>query len=389
MTHSAKQVADHWSERLSDSHDFARGVYWLALPAVSAYYTRRATRGRRSDSWVNDCVEQFLGQQLPLERVLSIGCGTGELERHLARFPAFLHCDAIDIAPGSIATARLEAEAAGLTNIDYRIGDANTLDLPAAHYDAVWFNSSLHHIAALEQACHQVARCLRPGGWLFLNEYVGAPAFAFSARQIEAIRAAFALIPPELRRRPDADGTMRLALPPIPDPATVAAADPSEAVRSDEILGVVNLFFDIVECNPAGGTLLQFVLNGIAGNFDNDRAETQAVLEMLLRIEETLIDSGDLASDFVVVAARRRDHLPAVRSSAFAGAPGDENGAKSANPDLTSLEAENRQLRRTLAMVESTLVWRVACAYWRTRARLSRLLGFGRRGEDQRANLVP
>jgi 2-polyprenyl-3-methyl-5-hydroxy-6-metoxy-1,4-benzoquinol methylase len=348
------KVAQHWSDKLSDSGAFESDVYWLALPAVQEYYTRRATRGRRSDSWVNDCVETFLGPGLPVDRILSIGCGNGELERHLAMMGVFRHCEAMDISPGSIATARAQAAAAGLTNIDYRVTDANLLELPAASYDAVWFNSSLHHIAELERACFEVARSLRPGGWLFLNEYVGAPAFAFPPRQVEAIRAAFALIPPHLRRRSGADGQLSVDLSPIPDPVAVAEADPSEAVRSDEILDVVHQYFEVVECNPAGGTLLQFVLNGIAGHFDRDAPEARAILDLLLQIESTLIDRGDLASDFVVLAARPRASLPTRHP----------------------LPPPARPPRRTIdEMPGRAVVRRFAKVYSRTRARLRKLLG--------------
>ena len=37
--------------------------------------------------------------------MLSIGCGSGALERDLFTLNAFRHCDAIDIAPTAIETA--------------------------------------------------------------------------------------------------------------------------------------------------------------------------------------------------------------------------------------------------------------------------------------------
>ena len=189
----------------------------------------------------------------------------------------------------------------------YDVADLNALNLPPRAYDAVWFNSSLHHVRELEAACDQVAAALKPNGFVFINEYVGADRFDFSNRQKEAIRAAFALVPDRYRRSFVADGATVQPAPFIPDPREVEAVDPSEAVRSSEILKVVEERFDIVARHDAGGTLLQFMLQGIAGNFRSDDPGSLAVLEMLFRIEDTLIDGGDLGSDFVLVVARSKN----------------------------------------------------------------------------------
>jgi hypothetical protein len=81
----------------------------------------------------------------------------------------------------------------------------------------------------------------------------------------------------------------------------------------------------VVECNPAGGTLLHFLLHGIAGNFRPEDPESMAVLDMLIRIERTLIDVGDLPSDFVLLAARRRQS-PASPPEPPAGAAPTASG---------------------------------------------------------------
>jgi SAM-dependent methyltransferase len=314
----AAQVADLWSRKLDAGADFSSDVYWLAVPEVYRSYTRAATRGRREDSWVNDCVAEFLAGRTPLERMLSIGCGNGTLERHLQDLGAFRECDAWDIAPAAIETARRLARQEGRQGIHYEVRDANTPDFlhgPEARYDAVWFNSSLHHIEALEPVCEAVARSLKPDGWLFVHEYVGPNVFRLTPRQKQVIRAAFDLIPERLRRT--GPSTWAEA-PAIPDPVQVAAVDPSEAIRSADILKVVGHYFDVVEQNPAGGTLLQFLLHGIAGNFRPEDPESMEVLDLLIRIERTLIGVGDLQSDFVLLAARRRDP-PASPSEPPAG----------------------------------------------------------------------
>lgn len=364
----ATYVAERWSQKLGEGSDFSPDFYWLGLPEVRRQQTLRGTGGRRDDSWVNYCVFELLAGRTPVERMLSIGCGTGELERHLSLFPAFEECDAWDISPGAIETARRHAREEGVRGIHYEVRDANTAEIPESCYDAVWFHSSLHHVEALERVCERVARGLKPGGWLFLNEYVGPSVFALPERQKQVIRAAFDLIPPRLRRP--------LTAPAIPSPAAVVADDPSEAVRSADILAVVGHYFDVVEHHRSGGTVLQFLLQGIAGNFRSEDPEATAILDLLLRIESTLIDVGDLESDFAVVAARRRDPPAPPRPAPAAPAappPASEEPPVSAAEARSKAEVE--RLRATIRQIESTRVWRAAHLYWGALRRLRSWLG--------------
>ncbi len=62
--------------------------------------------------------------------------------------------------------------------------------------------------------------------------------------------------------------------------------------------------FELVLDRQAGGTILQFLLSGIAGNFRASDKGAMRVLRMLFAIEDALVDSGDLQSDFVLVVAR-------------------------------------------------------------------------------------
>jgi 2-polyprenyl-3-methyl-5-hydroxy-6-metoxy-1,4-benzoquinol methylase len=300
----SQRVADLWSTHHGGTDAFSSLVYWLAVPEVARRFQRRATGGK-AEHWINYCVSEFL-TALPVERMCSIGCGTGELERHLAGFNAFRSCDAIDLAPGALDIARRAADAAGIGGIRYACADIQTMPLDERAYDAIWFNNSLHHVRDLEGVCDRVAAALRPDGVVFVNEYVGADRFDFPIHQKNAIRAAFALVPERYRRSFLNPGRAVQPAPLIPNPRDVKQADPSESVRSSEILEVLEERFDVVAHHKTGGTLLQFLLHGIAGNFRSEDPDSIAVLEMLFQIEDTLIDTGALPSDFVLVVARPR-----------------------------------------------------------------------------------
>lgn len=302
-----KRTAEHWSENTMDSDFFSSDNYWLEVPEVKERYNRKATMGHSSD-WATYFLEKYIPNRE--EAVMaSIGCGEGRLERWLAQNTAFAQCDAFDIAAGAIEKAKKAAIKSGFHHINYEVSDVNSMSLQEDRYDAIWFYNSLHHVSQLEHIYEQAAHALKPNGYLFFNEYIGPNRFNFTPRQRDVINATFALIPKRYKRSfvPGHNEPYLLGTG-IPDPAEVARVDPSESVRSQEIITVLEDYFDIVEFNIAGGTMLQFLLLGIAGNFRTDDPESIRVLEMLFTVEDTLMEIGDLQSDFACVAATPKKH---------------------------------------------------------------------------------
>ncbi len=296
------QVARFWDVTTQES--FAPTTYWLANPLVHARYQYRATAGR-SRHWVNHCVEKFLGESRPVDRMLNVGCGDGELDRHLLLLDAAKRLDAIDISQKRIEEARRISNEQGLTRIQYHVRDAESTAFPAPLYDAIIMDSALHHMEGLEGFLSKTADSLEPKGFLFLNEYVGPNRFDLSPREKDLVRACFTLIPERYRRslQPGDEGCV-LTEPWIPDPEAVAMEDPSESVRSRDIPSALLESFEILELNQAGGTLLHFVLQSIAGHFREEDPDSMEVLRQLFAIEDCLIEIGELDSHFVLIVAR-------------------------------------------------------------------------------------
>ena len=346
-------VAQRWSTNQAGSDAFSADVYWLAVPEVQARHQRRCCAGRSGLNWVEYCLTEHPATPTA-RRMLSIGCGAGGLERQLHTLGAFSTCDALDIAPGAIETARQAAHAAGISTINYECHDIAALDLPTAHYDAVWFNGSLHHVQNLETVLDRVGRALTKDGRLYFNEYVGANHFDFPQAQKNAIANAFHLIPERYRLSFNpADHGMLATQAPIPNPEEVKRVDPSEAVRAQDILAIAEERFDMLACNAMGGTLLQFLLSGIAGNFKSADPDSIQILDMLLKIEDALIDSGALASDFVIVCAAPKQtesthdaakprRFPPAATPATANAP----------PPAVALDDPYAENARLLAIIE-------------------------------------
>jgi trans-aconitate methyltransferase len=98
---------------------------------------------------------------LPGERVLDLGCGTGQLTSEIAARGASVL--GLDLSPAMIEEARRKFPALGFT-----AGDARCLDFQD-QFDAVFSNAALHWIPQAERVVSGVARALRPGGRLVVE----------------------------------------------------------------------------------------------------------------------------------------------------------------------------------------------------------------------------
>jgi len=103
------------------------------------------------------------------ERVLDIGCGTGELERLLrGRYP-LATLVGVDVTPQMLAVAqekfRDDAKATFL------LAPADSLPFAPAEFDAVVSCNMLHHVRSVDGLLRECARVLRPGGRLVLVDW--------------------------------------------------------------------------------------------------------------------------------------------------------------------------------------------------------------------------
>ena len=242
---------------------------------------------------------------LPVERALSLGCGGGNLERALIEQGTTLEIDAYDSSHESIRLARELAAASGLGGrIHYEVADINRIELPAATYDYVIAKMALHHFDGLEQVYEQVRQALKPGGLFMFNEFVGPSRFQWSDLQLELMNRVLEVMPERNRRRAPVPRIER------PTVREMLQMDPTESVRSSEILPLLERAFEVVEIRPYGGTLLHILLTHMMPTFDLENEDQVAFLRLLFLFEHTLVEHRVLPSDFAYVVARPLPRQP-------------------------------------------------------------------------------
>ena len=85
--------------------------------------------------------------------------------------------------------------------------------------------------------------------------------------------------------------------------------DPSEAVRSGEIVSTLKLYFDILEFRPYGGAILHMLFSGIMGNFNENDETDVALLRTIATFEEVMEGAGVIGSDFAAIVAKPKPVL--------------------------------------------------------------------------------
>ncbi len=306
--HSLGDIDDTLAQQLDQAwgvpEDWgAGGWHWTHLDEVRAAINRKVTGDAALSplAWFFQVAGE--GRALPLARVLVLGCGAGQVEREVMQQGWAREVIAIDLSAKVLEVAR--AEAAGLDGIGYFQADMNGLPLgdgafqPAA-FDAVLGVSSVHHCAELECLYQRVGELLRPGGFLFLDEYVGPNRFQWPDAQLRHINRIAGLLPTHMMstRRGEFRSCFR-----APSVAEVMAVDPSEAVRSAELLSLLGNYFVDVQVRPYGGAILHLLLAHTAQNFVGD--EAAPYLHSVMAAEDELYRSGQLQHNFACAIARR------------------------------------------------------------------------------------
>ena len=287
---------DFWDREVS--MEAFHATNWMQNPVVHEYINASIGTPERP-LWPLDWFEEWLSGRR-FHRALSIGCGTGALERDLIRRKL---CDSVDAFDGSIASlaiARDEAARAGMVGrLHYFAADFNEPALARNRYDIVLIHQAMHHVGKLEKLFRAVLRAMTPGAILYLDEYVGPSRHEWDEAKYVAQRRCFATVPQTATYVTD------LPYPIVPH-------DPSEAIRSGEILQQLDVGFERLAFRGYGGNLLAPIYPAIDWN-----AAPTDLLERLIASERELLSTGVGPFHAIVVARPKRGLRKRVASARY------------------------------------------------------------------------
>lgn len=163
-------------------------------------------------------LDRTRAQLKPGDRVLELGCGTGSTALLLAQNAAQIV--ATDISPAMLAVGQRNADAQGITNVQF--AQAIPATAPDGPFDAVLAFNLLHLVEDLNATLSAIHQRLKPGG-LFISKTICTPE----------------------RRTPFSYRAMMLALPLL---QMIGKAPPVRITRIAELeRAITNAGFDIIE----------------------------------------------------------------------------------------------------------------------------------------------
>jgi hypothetical protein len=138
-----------------------------------------------------------------------------------------------------------------------------------------------------------------------IKDYVGPNRFQWSEKAERITNQVLAILPDHLRTNLR-DGVTIKGCIKRPSVKEVITVDPSEAVRSEEILKQVGKRFKVLFRADYGGTLLQFLLADIIGNFKMDDPDQRTLLELICFLEDTLMTEKILPGNFTFLVTQKK-----------------------------------------------------------------------------------
>lgn len=208
-------VSDPSNSGQVDAWDGSEGAFWTA-------------QARRFDTTLANCHGPFLDAADVQEddRVLDVGCGTGQATRDVARVAVDGSALGVDLSSQMIALARNTAATEALDNVEFRHADAQIHPFENAEFDAVISRMGSMFFGDPIAAFANLNRALRPDGRLTLLTWQGVA----DNEWLTEFRAALAV-------------GRELPTPPPEAPSPFALADPDRVRGILEGAGFADITF--------------------------------------------------------------------------------------------------------------------------------------------------
>jgi SAM-dependent methyltransferase len=135
-------------------------------------------------------LDWIVGQLAPAagEQVLDVAAGAGHLGRALAPYVA--HVSALDLTPEMLEQGQRLADAEGLRNVVFLLGNATALPWIDRQFDLVACRIALHQVADPAAVVREMARVTRRDGRIGVIDMIAAddPELAAETNRLERLR---------------------------------------------------------------------------------------------------------------------------------------------------------------------------------------------------------
>ncbi len=272
-------------------------AFWQS-PIVRAFINRRITGD--PELGAETYFARRHGPTIVAPHVLSLRASDAKLELALIEAGSCERLTGLDDDQGRLDFAAGRVPEPLRERVHFQLGALEQWQPPES-LGAVVCRSFLHRREDLEAVLDRFLSLLQPGGLLFVEDFVGPARFQWTDTQLETINRLLTRLPAELLvDLSSGDGTLKRSVT-RPDLDALIAANQHQAVRSDEIVPLLDERFERVEVCPYGGAVFHQLFSRIMGNF----ATRPELVGVLMEVDALLTDNGVLGSDYVWGVWRR------------------------------------------------------------------------------------
>ncbi|MDA0688768.1 MAG: class I SAM-dependent methyltransferase, partial [Proteobacteria bacterium] len=196
---SAMQKASSWwGNKAMEAQQQALPSSWAECPIILSEYIAPLISGPARQGWLETIAMEYFSQ--PVDQALSLGCGSGGLERHALKLNIARNIGGLDISAEAIEIAStLAKDSRQDEHIRYAVANLNELEFKPDVYDAAFASQSVHHIESLDHYMLQVRKALKPGALFVINDFVGPNQFQWTDTQVELAQQLLDTIPEKLK----------------------------------------------------------------------------------------------------------------------------------------------------------------------------------------------
>jgi SAM-dependent methyltransferase len=243
--------------------------------------------------------------------MLTLACGSAHIEHSLlAQFQwPISRLVGLEYDSELRAAAKATLNTVSSCESEFRFFDFNAENTATEKYDIIFCCHSIHHAEDLENLLPFINECLKDDGLFIGIDYFGPTRFQIEYDVQPVIDELFSILPEELRVNLGSNSPKVQQVYETVRIKDVRDIDPSESVRSSDLRTLLFSNFEIVEIKPMGGTLLRWLFENRAGNFEPTNESHVAIARLLQFIEREFIALRRIRSDDLFFVLKKSDRL--------------------------------------------------------------------------------
>lgn len=275
---------------------------WMHVPGMSTYVNGMVSGKNPNNGghWATYAAEAHV---IPLSRKLgrplrmvSLGCGASRVEKGLMATHAWPVSSYLALEYDEALRNKGKDHFASLPGVRFRSAFFDFNDPPSdlgETFDVVFAHHGIHHATNVEGLLQYINSIMAQHSLFIGSEFFGPTRFqvTYEARQI--IDELDRILPDDLRLNLKTNKIGGVKYATLED----MGYDPSESARSADLRVLLFSNFPVIDMKPMGGTLLRWLLQYRAGNFDRSNKYHMSIAALLIHIERDLIRRGALQSD--------------------------------------------------------------------------------------------